>query len=170
MFIFGVIRHLRVVVVGLAVLSAGVPSASADDQLVSGVAASLLGVAVSAPVVLSPLTPGTTSTGASVVTITSTGPWVLRVQDSDAIHPGHLLRTSGSTGASFLASTLGWSTTPAIGGTGAAGALSGVATVAASGALTNVVVLAFSQLVGAGEQLASGSGYGVTVTWTVSPT
>ena len=170
MFIFGVIRHLRVVVVGLAVLSAGVPSAGADSQPVSAVAASLLGLAVSAPVVLSPLTPGATSIGASAVTVTSTGPWVLRVQDSDATHPGHLLRTSGSTGDAFLTSALGWATTPAAGGTGASGALSGSATVAASGTLTNVVVLAFSQLVGAGEQLAAGLGYGLTVTWTVSPT
>ena len=144
--------------------------ASADTQPVSGIAASVLGLAVSGAVVLTPLTPGSTSTGAGTVTVTSTGPWVLRVSDADASHPGHLLRTLGSTGTDFLASPLSWATTPMAGATGGSGALSGTAAVAASGTLTNVVTVGFSQPIGAGELLSSGSDYGLTVTWTISPT
>jgi hypothetical protein len=129
-----------------------------------------LGIALSGAVGLSALAPGQTSTGSGTVTVVSTGAWVLRVSDGGTSHPGHLLRTSGTTGADFLAAALGWSTSPLLGGTGGSGTLSGTPAVAATGALANVVTVTYSQPVGASEQLAFGAGYGLTTTWTVSAT
>jgi hypothetical protein len=129
-----------------------------------------LGIALSGAVALTGLGPGQTSTGIGTVTVVSTGAWVLRVSDSGAAHPGHLLRTTGTTGADFLATALGWSTSPLLGGTGASGTLSGTPVVAASGALANVVTVTYSQPVGASELLAFGNTYGLTTTWTVSAT
>jgi hypothetical protein len=149
---------------------AGPAAVRADTQLVSGTAVSTLGIVSSGPVTLTNFGPGQTATGTGTVTVTSTGPtWVLRIQDTDATNPGHLLRTSGSTGATALAQALGWTTTP-VSGTGGSGTLSGSATVAASGTLSDVVTVNYSQSIGSGESLATGSVYGVTVTWTISAT
>jgi hypothetical protein len=165
------LRHIALIAsAGLAALTVMTPGASADAQPVGGIAASLLGIVVAGPVVLTPIVPGATSTGTGVVAVTATGPWVLRVSDGDAAHPGHLLRTSGTTGAAFLASALTWSTGTLLGGTGSSGTLSATPTVAASGTLTNTVTATYSQSVDASESLSTGSGYGLTVTWTVSPT
>lgn len=154
----------------LAVAALGLPAASsADTQPVSGATLSVLGMSVSGPVTLTNFAPGQTATGAGAVTVTSTGPWVLRLHDAAGTNPGRLLRTSGSTGATALAQALQWSAAPTLGGSGASGTLSGSATVAASGTLSDLVNVTYSQPIGATEQLAAGSVYGLTVTWTVSP-
>ena len=71
---------------------------------------------------------------------------------------------------SALAQALQWSASPSAGGTGSSGSLSGTSTVAASGTLSNVVTMNYSQQIGALEQLTTGSVYGLTVTLTVSST
>jgi hypothetical protein len=144
--------------------------AGADSQPVSGTVLSLLGISVSGPVALTNFAPGQTATGSGTVTVTSTGPWVLRLADGDTTNPGHLLRTAGTGGASALAQALGWTATPTLGGTGGSGTLSGTTQVAASGTLSNLINVGYSQTIGATEQLQSGNVYGLTVTWTVSST
>jgi hypothetical protein len=162
-------RYLLVLGLGIVTL-AGPSVVRADTQPVSGTTASVLGIASSGPVALTNFSPGQTATGTGSVTVTSTGPtWVLRIQDASVTNPGHLLRTSGSTGATALAQALQWSTTP-LTGTGGSGTLSGSAAVAASGTLSDVVSVTYSQVIGASEQLATGSVYGLTVTWTISAT
>jgi hypothetical protein len=163
-------RHL--LALAFVTTALAVPAAvRADTQPVSGSTASVLGIASSGPVALTNLTPGQTATGTGTVTVTSTGPtWVLRIQDASATNPGHLLRTTGSTGTSALAQALQWSASPSLGGTGGSGTLSGSATVAASGTLSDSVNVSYSQPVGATEQLAAGSVYSLTVTWTISAT
>ncbi len=52
----------------------------------------------------------------------------------------------------------------------AAASLAAPAAAAASGTLSNLVNVSYSQPIGATEQLASGSVYRLTVTWTVSAT
>jgi hypothetical protein len=145
-------------------------AAGADSQPVSGVVQSTLGISVSGPVVLTGFAPGQTATGSGSVTVTSTGPWVLRLQDLAGTNPGHMLRTAGTGGATALAHALDWAASPTLGGTGGSGSLSGTATVAASGTLSDLVVMNYSQPIGATEQLTTGSVYGLTVTITVSPT
>jgi hypothetical protein len=165
-------RTRRLLALALAATALAVPAAvRADTQPVSGTTASVLGLASSGPVALTSLSPGQTATGSGTLTVTSTGPtWVLRAQDASATNPGHLLRTTGSTGATALAQALQWSTSPTLGGTGGSGTLSGSAAVAASGTLSNVVNVTYSQPVATTEQLAAGSVYGLTVTWTISAT
>ncbi len=157
---------------GLAAAALAAPAAvRADTQPVSGTTASVLGIASSGPVVLTNFSPGQTATGTGAVTVTSTGPtWKLRIQDASVTNPGHLLRTTGSSGATALAQALDWSTSPTLGGIGGSGTLSGSAAVAASGTLSDSVSVSYSQPIGATEQLAAGSVYGLTVTWTVSAT
>jgi hypothetical protein len=160
---------------GLAALAAAASlalpmGAGADSQPVSGVVLPTLGLSVSGPVVLAPFAPGQTATGSGTVSVISTGPWVLRVQDLDGTTPGHLRRTVGTTGATSLADALDWQATPSLGGSGGSGTLSGSATAAASGTFSNVVTMDYSQHIGATEQLATGSVYGLTVTVTVSST
>jgi hypothetical protein len=155
---------------GLLGISSLAPAANADSQPVAGIAASVLGIVVAGPVLLTPLSPGTTSTGSGLIVVTATGAWVLRVSDGDATHPGHLLRTLGTTGTTFLANPLTWSTSTLLGGTGGSGTLSATPTVAASGTFTNTVTSSYSQPVDASEQLSTGNTYGLTVTWTVSAT
>ena len=143
-------------------------SAGADSQPVTATVGSLLSMSVSGPVVLLPLlVPGGTSTGVGVVTIISTGPWVLRLSDGAGSNAGHLQRTSGSTGTSVLSNALTW-TTSTLHGSGGSGTLSGATTVGASGTLGDVVTANYSQDVGSSELLALGSIYSLTVTWTVS--
>jgi hypothetical protein len=158
--------------IGAVVLAAAVfpVSAGADTQPVSGTTTSALGMTVSGAVALTNFSPGQSATGNGIVTITSTGPWVLRIQDASATNPGHMLRTTGSTGATALAQGLQWLAAATQGGTGASGTLSGTAAVAASGTLSDVVNVTYSQPIGAAEQVALGSVYSLTVTWTVSPT
>jgi hypothetical protein len=156
--------------VATAALMAMPAGAGADSQPVSGTVLPSLGLAVSGPVVLTNFAPGQTATGSGTVTVTSTGPWVLRLADGDATNPGHLLRTAGAGGASALAQALGWTATPTLGGSGGSGTLSGTAQVAASGTLSNLINVGYSQTIGATEQLQSGNVYGLTVTWTVSST
>jgi hypothetical protein len=157
---------------GLAAAVLVVPAAvRADTQPVSGTTASVLGIASSGPVVLTGLSPGQTATGSGAVTVTSTGPtWVLRIHDAAVTNPGHLLRTTGSTGATALAQALQWSTAPTLGGTGGSGTLSGSAVAAASGVFSDSVNVSYSQPIGSAEQLAAGSVYSLTVTWTISAT
>jgi len=164
----GKTKIVAALVIGtLALLPA---TAGADSQPVSGTVLPILGISVSGPVVLTGLAPGQTATGTGVVTVTSTGPWVLRNQDLDTTSPGHLLRTAGSGGVSSLAQALGWTATPTLGGSGGSGTLSGTSQTAASGTLSDVVNVGFSQTVGSVEQLQAGNVYGLTVTWTVSST
>lgn len=144
--------------------------AGADSQPVSGTVLPSLGLSVSGPVVLTNFAPGQTATGSGTVTVTSTGPWVLRLADGDRTNPGHMLRTAGTGGASALAQALAWTATPTLGGSGGSGTLSGSAQVAASGTLSNLINVGYSQTIGATEQLQSGDVYGLTVTWTVSST
>jgi len=160
------------VAAGVALVALCVPAVvEADTQPVSGTTLSVLGIASSGPVALTNFAPGQTAAGTGTVTVTSTGPtWVLRAQDASVTNPGRLLRTTGSTGATALTQPLGWSATPTLGGTGGSGALSGTAAVAASGTLSNLVNVSYSQTIGTTEQLATGSVYGLTVTWTVSAT
>jgi hypothetical protein len=155
--------------VALALTAVSLSSvAMADTQPVAGTAISTLGISVSGPVVLTNFAPGQTAAGSGTTTITSTGPWVLRLQDTSTTNPGHLLRTTGTTGTSALGQALAWQTTPTLGGTGGSGTLSGSAATAASGTFSDVVTLAYSQPIGSTEQLATGSVYGLTVTVTVS--
>jgi hypothetical protein len=143
-------------------------TARADSQPVSGTVGSTLGITVSGPVTLSPLLlPGQTSTGSGTIAVVATGPWVLRLKDSAASNAGHLQRTSGTTGTSVLASGLDWSTS-GTGVTGGSGTLDGTNTVGASGTFAGTVTTNYSQQVGASEQLATGSVYSLTVTWTIS--
>jgi hypothetical protein len=159
-------------VLALAASALVLPTAGkADDQPVSGTTLNVLGLAVSAPVVLTNFAPGQTATGTGVVTVVSTGPWVLRTHDGGAsATAGRMLRTTGSGGAAALAQALHWSAAPTLGGTGASGNLTGSSVVASSGTLSDVVNVSFSQPIGASEQLVSGNVYQVTVTWTVSAT
>ena len=127
-------------------------------------------MSVSGAVALANFAPGQTASGAGTVTVTSTGPWVLRIEDAATTNPGHMLRPAGSTGATALAQALQWSTLATLGGTGGSGALAGSAAVAASGNLSDVVNVTYTQQIGSTERLATGSVYGLTVTWTISPT
>jgi hypothetical protein len=165
-------RRFRLHLTLLAVLAAlTLPvSLHAATQPVSGTTSSVLGISVSGAVALTNFAPGQTATGSGSVTVTSTGPWVLRIQDTAAGNPGHLQRTTGSTGATELAQALQWQTSPTLGGTGGSGTLSGSAAVAASGTLSDVVNVSYSQPIGSTEQLAAGSVYSLTVTWTISAT
>jgi hypothetical protein len=156
---------------GALAVAALIPSAaSADTQPVTATAASTIGIVVLGPVTLTSLAPGVTSTGSGTVAILATGPWVLRISDGDATHPGHLLRQTGTTGTTFLANALAWSTSTLLGGTGASGTLSATPTVAASGTLVNTVTASYSQPVDSTESIQNGNQYGLTVTWTVSAT
>src|ERR671922_1984515 len=139
----------------------------ADTQPVSGTTTSVLGISVSGPVALTNFAPGQTATGTGSVAVTSTGPWVLRIHDAGTTNPGHMLRTSGSSGATELAQSLQWSTLATLGGTGGSGTLSGTQAVAASGNLADVVNVTYTQPIGSTERLATGSVYGLTVTWTI---
>jgi hypothetical protein len=164
-------RHLRrLVLIGVLAALAAPTVARADTQPVSATVLSTLGISVSGPVVLTNFAPGQTATGVGTVTVVSTGPWVLRLSDASASNAGHLVRTSGSSGVLTLAQALAWAAVPTLGGTGASGSLSGTPTTAASGTLADVVNVSYSQTVNANEQLSTGSVYGVTVTWTISPT
>jgi hypothetical protein len=144
--------------------------AGAESQPFSGTVASTLGLSVSGAVALSNFAPGQTATGSGTVTVISTGPWVLRLQDTATGSPGHLVRTAGSSGESALTHALDWSSTATAGGSGGSGTLSGSQAVAASGTLSSVVTMAYSQAIDADELVATGSVYSVTVTLTVSPT
>jgi hypothetical protein len=55
-------------------------------------------------------------------------------------------------------------------GTGHSGALSGTATVAASGTLSDSVAVNYSQVIDSTELLATGSVYSLTAAWTISAT
>jgi hypothetical protein len=164
-------RLARVLVAAIAAAAAlgGSLTARADTQPVLGTVISTLGISVSGPVVLTNFAPGQTATGTGTVTVVSTGPWVLRVSDANATNPGYLLRTSGTTGETALQQALDWSAAPAL-GTGHNGTLSGTATVAASGNLSDSVAVSYSQQIGSSEQLATGSVYSLTATWTISAT
>lgn len=143
-------------------------SAGADSQPVSATVGSTLGITISGPVTLTPLLlPGQTSTGTGTITVIATGPWVLRLSDGASSNAGHLQRTSGSSGESVLSHALDWATS-GTGVTGGSGTLSGTATVGASGNLAGIVTTTYTQQVDATEQLATGSVYGLTVTWTVA--
>jgi hypothetical protein len=92
-------RYLLVLALAAGCVAAPA-TVKADTQPVSATTASVLGVASSGPVALTSLSPGQTATGSGTLTVTSTGPtWVVRVQDASVTNPGHLLRTTGSTGA-----------------------------------------------------------------------
>src|SRR5919198_4915372 len=150
-----VVRRFRLhltLVVALAALVVPV-SLHAATQPVSGTTTAVLGISVSGPVALTNFSPGQTATGSGSVTVTSTGPWVLRVQDAAAGNPGHLQRTTGSSGATELAQALQWQTSPTLGGSGGNGTLGGSAAVAASGNLSDVVNVSYSQPIGSTEQL-----------------
>lgn len=137
-------------------------------QSVTGTIASTLGLGVPTPVVLTPLTPGSTSTGTGTVAVVANllDSWVMRVSDADPATPGRLRRTAGS-GAAALAQPLAWISTPLL-GTGGSGTLTGTPAVAASGTGIDTVAMGYSQPVGSGESLATGATYGLTVTVTVS--
>jgi hypothetical protein len=159
------------IVVGLLTAAVVLPAAGkADTQPVAGTTSSVLGLSLSGAVALLNFAPGQTATGTGAVTVTSTGPWVLRLHDADATNPGHLLRTVGTSGASALAQTLQWSSAPTLGGTGASGSLTGSPALAASGSLSDLVNVTYTQPIGSTERLATGSVYGLTVTWTISAT
>jgi hypothetical protein len=143
-------------------------TARADSQPVSGTVGSTLGITVSGPVTLSPLLlPGQTSTGSGTIAVVATGPWVLRLKDGAASNAGHLQRTTGTTGTSVLSNALDWSTS-GTGVTGGSGTLDGTNTVGASGTFAATVTTNYSQGIGSSEQLATGSVYSLTVTWTIS--
>jgi len=163
------ISKIFVAIVAAAGIVGGSVTARADTQPVAGTVASTLGMSVSGPVALTNFAPGQTATGTGSITVVSTGPWVLRLSDADATNPGHLLRTSGSSGETALVQALGWSTSPTL-GTGHSGTLSGTATVGASGTLSDSVSVGYSQVIGSTEPLATGSVYSLTVTWTISAT
>jgi hypothetical protein len=165
------LRFTRFLVAAVAAagIVGGSVTARADTQPVSGTVVSTLGMSVSGPVVLTNFAPGQTATGSGTVTVLSTGPWVLRISDANGTNPGHLLRTSGTSGETALVQPLDWSTSPTL-GTGHNGALNGTATVAASGTLSDSVAVNYSQVIGSTELLATGSVYSLTATWTISAT
>jgi hypothetical protein len=135
----------------------------------AGASPSLLGISISGPVTLTNFAPGRTATGAGTVTIIATGPWVLRLQDLNPATPGHLRRSTGTGGAVSLTNALEWTTTATL-GTGSSGTLSGASTVAASGPLSSIVSVGYTQRIGGAEKLVSGNVYSLSVTWTLSAT
>src|SRR5881398_3553690 len=110
-------RLARILVASIVAAGAvgGSVTALADTQPISGTVLSTLGMTVSGPVVLTNFAPGQTATGSGTITVLSTGPWVLRVSDANGTNPGHLLRTTGSSGESALVNALDWSTSPTLG-------------------------------------------------------
>jgi hypothetical protein len=165
-------RLLAAAVVAAGGLTAAIPGAApAATQPVSGTVAAILGLAVPTPVALSPLTPGQTSTGTGTMGIIANvlDPWVLRISDAGVTGPGHLQRTVGTGGATQLATALSWTATP-LAGTAGSGTLTATPQTAASGTGPTTLTTGYSQPVGAGESLVTGNTYGLTVTWTISPT
>jgi hypothetical protein len=142
-------------------------SARADTQPVSATVGSTLGITASGPVTLTTLLPGQTSTGSGSVTVIATLGWTLNVKDSASSNAGHLQRTSGSSGTDVLNHALNWQTS-GTGVTGGSGSLSGTDATAATGNLARTVNVSYSQQADSDELLASGSVYGLTVTWTIS--
>jgi hypothetical protein len=152
------------------------PAAQAQTtDLVSGTTVGSLSLAVSTPAsAMLNFTPGNTATAAGAITVTSTGPWFLKVADNGDATAGKMKRQNVSEvcedGTDELASSLTVTGTPVVGTNPSAGpvAIGGSATTIANGALSDVVTTAYSQEIGATEQLQVGCIYNLTATYTVT--
>jgi hypothetical protein len=142
--------------------------AATGTSEVPGVAGSELSVVAATPSAMT-FTPSTDGTSSTLVTVTSTQlSWSLTVHDAGATTPGQMDKVDCVTRAPLggsLSNPLAWSAP----GAGTSGALSATpATVMANGSLAGTVAVDLTQGIDATEDIASGTCYGVTLTWTVT--
>ena len=148
----------------LVVALAAPTAASADESVVSGTVGSEL--SVSAPD--SPLTafsPATDGTGSTNVTVSSTGAWSLSLSDATVLTPGQMDKVDCATGvptAGSLATALAY-TAP-----DGSGSISATPAVVETGVSVQDVTVAYTQGVGATEDLVADECYGATVTYSAT--
>ncbi len=145
-------------------------SATSTTSTVGGTVPATLSLSLGAPATFGAFTPGvaTDYTAALAATVTSSaGDGTLSVSDSSATAPGHLVNGGFSLPSALQAKA----SSPAGSGTAfAALAASPISLLTYSGPVSNdPVSIAFSQHIGAGDALRTGS-YGKTLTFTLSTT